>query len=333
MKKLVSLLVVFGTTLLLSACGGDSSPSSEPAPSPTPVTPTIDIATTENMSPILSQTGGSAQLTFKANADWTAKSSESWIKVSQESGKAGTVTLTITAEDNNDYDDRKGAVKISSGSISKTINVSQVQKDAIVLALQEYSITATTQELDFDVETNVSLSVAISDDASSWITQATTRALHTESLHFDIAPNTNTEAREGTITISGGSVTQTIKVKQDGDGIITFQDALVKEICVARWDTDGDTEISYKEASEVTSLIGFSNNYEIKVFNELKYFTGIKTIEKETFINCYGLEEISIPESVTTIGNRAFQHCNNLESFVIPNSVKNIGEAIFIGCI
>ena len=333
MKKLELLLLVFASAFLLSACGGDNSPSSEPspAPSPTPATPSIDIATTENTSPVLSQTGGSAQLTFKTNADWTAKSSDSWIKVSQTSGKAGTITLTISAEDNDGYDDRKGTVTISSGSVSKTIDVSQVQKDAIVLALQDYSVAATAQTLDFEVETNVSLSVAISDDASSWITQATTRALHTESLHFDIAPNPTKETREGIITISGGSVSQNIKVKQDGDGIITFEDAEVKRICVENWYTNKDGELSFSEAAAVTIIdTTFSNNKIIKSFNELQYFKNIQI--SPYFTSCSNLEKITIPEGVTSIGNYVFAGCNSLTSVGMPESLISIGERAFKEC-
>ena len=336
MKKLELLLLVFASAFLLSACGGDNSPSSEPspAPSPTPATPSIDIATTENTSPVLSQTGGSAQLTFKTNADWTAKSSDSWIKVSQTSGKAGTITLTISAEDNDGYDDRKGTVTISSGSVSKTIDVSQVQKDAIVLALQDYSVAATAQTLDFEVETNVSLSVVISDDASSWITQATTRALHTESLHFDIAENPSTETREGTITISGGSVSQTIKVKQDGDGIITFEDPEVKRICVENWDTNGDSELSYSEAAAVTDIdMRFRGNANIMSFIEFKYFTGITIVPESSFQGCSNLINITIPDRVTSIDKSAFLGCRGLASITLPNGITSIGEEAFESCI
>ncbi|MBQ3174873.1 MAG: BACON domain-containing protein [Bacteroidales bacterium] len=42
----------------------------------------------------------------------------------------------------------------------------------------------------------------------------TSRAIETDCLNFNVAPNTNGERREGTITLKGGKVTQTIKVKQ-----------------------------------------------------------------------------------------------------------------------
>lgn len=226
------LLLVLLSTFLLSACGGDSSPSSEPSntqtPTPVSATPIIDIATSENTSPVLSQTGGSAKLTFKASSDWSATCSESWINLSQESGKAGNVTITISASDNDTYDERKGTVTISIGSVSKTINVSQVQKDAIVLAKEEHIITYNTQTIDFEIQTNVEIQVSISDDAKSWISQANTRALQTVALHFDIAKNVNDDERIGIITIQGGEIVQKITIKQSYDFSTTERNALIE---------------------------------------------------------------------------------------------------------
>ena len=337
MKELKLCLVLL-SAILLNACGGDNGPSSEPSkptptPTPTTTTPTIEIATTENTSPVLSQTSGSAQLSFKASGDWTVTCSESWIKVSQASGKAGSVTITISASDNDTYDDRKGTVTISIGSVIKTINVSQVQKDAIVLALQDYNIEATTKQLDFEVETNVSLAVTISEDASSWITQATTRALHTATLHFDIAPNTTTEAREGTITISGGSVTQTIKVKQDGDGVISFEDAEVKAICVANWDTNGDGELSHSEAAAVTDIgTTFKGNVNVRSFNEFQFFKGLTDLPLGAFRDCSDLTGITLPDGITSIGGWAFFYCSSLTNITLPEGLKTIGDSAFVGC-
>jgi hypothetical protein len=325
------------SAILLSACGGDNSPSSEPSKptqttTPTTTTPTIEIATTENTSPVLSQTSGSAQLSFKASGDWTATCSESWIKVSQASGKAGTFTITISASNNDTYDDRKGTVTISIGSVSKAINVSQVQKDAIVLALQDYELDPTSDKLDFEVETNVSLAVAISEDASSWITQATTRALHTESLHFDIAPNMTLEAREGTITISGGSATQTIKVKQDGDGVITFEDAVVKGICINKWDTDADGKVSYSEVAAVEDIGTAFMSSNIKTFNELRLFKGLKSISGYAFAGCTSLASITLPDGVTFIGKSAFADCSSLTNITLPHRIESIENGAFYGC-
>ncbi len=114
---------------------------------------------------------------------------------------------------------------------------------------------------------------------------------------------------------------------------IIFADANVKAICVANWDTNGDGELSEEEAAAVTDLgSAFSNNSTITSFNELQYFTGLKSIGNSAFDCCFGLTSITIPNSVTSIGVWAFSGCYGLTSITIPNSVTSIGNFAFDGC-
>ena len=65
------------------------------------------------------------------------------------------------------------------------------------------------------------------------------------------------------------------------DQIITFADATVKALCVAKWDTNGDGELSQIEAMAVKDLGDtFCGNSTITTFNELQYFTGLTSIGK-----------------------------------------------------
>ena len=114
---------------------------------------------------------------------------------------------------------------------------------------------------------------------------------------------------------------------------ITFADAEVKSICVANWDTNSDGELSYAEATVVTSLGGvFRNNSSITSFDELQYFTGLSSIESQAFYYCTGLTSIEIPSSVTSIGGNAFLNCTGLTSIEIPSSVTSIGGNAFRNC-
>ena len=119
------------------------------------------------------------------------------------------------------------------------------------------------------------------------------------------------------------------------DGNIIFADSMVKAICVSHWDTDGDGELSYLEATRVTSLSDcFTGNTEITSFEELQYFIGLTSISSYAFYNCSNLSGyLYIPNSVTTIGSCAFSGCSGLTgSLTIPNSVASIGYAAFSGC-
>ena len=113
---------------------------------------------------------------------------------------------------------------------------------------------------------------------------------------------------------------------------ISFEDAAVKAICVANWDTNKDGELSYEEAAAVKSLgTVFYEKQGISSFNELQCFTGLTTIEEEAFREC-SLKSVSIPKSVTTIGEKAFMQCPNLSEVTLPEGVTWIDEEAFAAC-
>jgi hypothetical protein len=55
-------------------------------------------------------------------------------------------------------------------------------------------------------------------------------------------------------------------------------------------------------------------------------------IEDYVFQNCYSLNSVTIPNSVTSIGGSAFGDCYSLSSVVIPNSVTSIEDNVFYNC-
>ena len=98
-------------------------------------------------------------------------------------------------------------------------------------------------------------------------------------------------------------------------GNIVFDDDNVKALCVANWDNNGDGELSYAEASLVTSLGEvFKNNTTIQSFNELPYFVNLASIGDQAFYGCTVLTQVTIPENVTTVGNQAFWNCPALQT-------------------
>lgn len=59
---------------------------------------------------------------------------------------------------------------------------------------------------------------------------------------------------------------------------------------------------------------------------------GSTFIKESALINCSGLIEIHIPNSVSSIGANAFYGCTNLKNIIIPNKVTFIEERTFYEC-
>ena len=146
---------------------------------------------------------------------------------------------------------------------------------------------------------------------------------------------TNVEVtKDGVIFYLSDGSTFTVPTSSQTEGdIINFLDNGVKVRCVLNWDTDGDNQLSKAEAAAVTSLEGvFTECESIIAFDELKYFTGLTSIEDEAFVECNSLTTITLPETITSIGAYAFYYCSRLKSITIPNSVTSIYDTAFNYC-
>ena len=133
-------------------------------------------------------------------------------------------------------------------------------------------------------------------------------------------------------TYANADIWKDFKEIKEYSPIIDFADASVKSICVNRWDTDGDGELSESEAAVVTDIGTIFRKKAITSFNELKYFTGLTTIGSEAFEKCYSLTSIVVPQNITTISNQAFKECTSLTAINIPRKVTSIGSRAFESC-
>lgn len=87
---------------------------------------------------------------------------------------------------------------------------------------------------------------------------------------------------------------------------------------------------------EVYSIHGYSfSPYNIVIPSTVKHNGKeylIVSIGDNAFNGYYGLESITIPNSVTSIGDCAFYGCSNLKSVTLSNSVTSIGNKTFYEC-
>lgn len=163
MKKIWIILV--SALALTLACNKPEEDNPKPQPDP-PATPKIEIPAESQaiFSQGISLTAGTAEqkqtVKFTTTADWSTNvvdvKSSSWLSVQPIGGKAGTVTMTVTAQPNTDIKDREASVTITCGTVSQkftvkqagvpTVDVTSVTLDKTTLALvegEEATLTAT----------------------------------------------------------------------------------------------------------------------------------------------------------------------------------------------
>ena len=240
----------------------------------------------------------------------------------------------------------KVIVLATSGAGASTMKSIRFDEGVIADILDSYEVDWEACTLEVKLRTNLDYTVSIPVEAQSWLSVADTRAaLREDTLTFTIAENPEDEpVRSATVELVNefGDILQSFEIAQKMQPLsdpIQFADKYVKKVCVEKFDTNGDGELSYKEAAQVKVIEGsysksFFGDYAIAVksFDELQYFVNLKTIGYYAFNGCSSLTSITIPDGVTSIGNSAFEGCSSLTSITIPDGVVSIGGEAFRGC-
>ena len=234
MKRTLYLLICLSVLAwTMQSCSDDNKAETPPTSDPE-----ISFPAGSETQPVFATEGGTSTLTFTASEAWTASVGEAntraidWLTVSPTSGQAGTATLTITTEPNTTYDERNAAIILTSGSTRKTLTVTQKQQDALTVTSNKVELDATGGEFSIELQSNITVSYEIAENAQTWLTPASdTRALTTTTLRFQAATNEDLQPRQGVITLSGGDgLTEEVTVYQAGSGpvlILTQKEYLV----------------------------------------------------------------------------------------------------------
>ena len=171
------------------------------------------IVLTQNEYTIGSE-GDEIKVELKSNVNYEIQiPNVEWV-YENKSRALSSYTHYFTIASNDEYDARSAEIIFvnKENNLSEKVTITQAQKDAILVAKNEYSMEAAGGELKFDVNTNVDFKVETSVD---WISpKAESRSMVAKSLSFTIAENTSDESREGLIIISSGELKQEIKVIQ-----------------------------------------------------------------------------------------------------------------------
>lgn len=166
--------------------------------------------------------GGSVTVELRSNVpfDMRMLDNASWLtEVGTRS--VSTYTRRFEVAPNEDYDYRSARIAFFNEELglADTVTITQVQKNAILVAQKEYTVDALGGTLDFSINTNVDFQVSIS---AEWIRQAPStrglaeRGLAEVPLSFIISANPDPEPREAVISFTAGELSQSVKVIQAG---------------------------------------------------------------------------------------------------------------------
>lgn len=227
MKNLHSIVLTLLAIMLFTGCdkledifGGENSNN-----------PQIEIHTSEVL---FTTDGGNNTISFTTNEAWTAQvinsRADNWCEIYPTSGSAGDATISVITTPNDTPDDRTASIVIKAGTVSKTVTVSQKQKDVLTVTSSKFEVEATGGEVKIEVSHNIDFDIEIAND---WITKVDTRAFATKTIVFNIAKHTGHDNREGTIIFKSkdGKLTQTVKVYQAQEDalIISKKDIVVSD--------------------------------------------------------------------------------------------------------
>ena len=200
--------------------------------------------------------GGSQTITLTANKPWTASADQSWCRVSPGSGEEATGSrITITCDANTTYDARSCALTITCAELTKTVSISQVANNGLMLSQTSYEVTKEAQQINIQVQANVKFSVEVDNGCKEWVKFNSTKGLTTSTVVLDIAENDTYDSREGKVTIKqdGGNLSSTVTIKQsqlDGLFITTPEYNLSNEKHTLTVEVSTNVEFDVKPAAD-----------------------------------------------------------------------------------
>ena len=288
---------------------------------------------------IVGSDGETIKIEIKSNVDYTMTMPEvDWI--SQDDSRAiSAYTHYLTVASNEFYDQRSAKIFFQNEAegLKDSISITQLQKDAIIVAKNEYTVAAEGGNLDFSVNTNVDFEVSVSVD---WIKQNTgSRGLVEKPLRFIVAENDSTKSREGEIVITFEELKQAIKVKQSGaiDYDPIERAALIEFYKATGGDnwTRNDNWCSDKPLNEWYGVVTNDRKHVIALYLDWNNLTGSIPENIGELVN---LEQLylyknqlsgNIPESIGKLVNlKYFYFDYNQLSGNIPESIGNLKALI-----
>ena len=166
---------------------------------------------------VVSNAGGTQNIVFSSNADWTIESDKDFITFDRKSGTAGNnLTVVMTVAANEDFAERTAKVTLKAGKKTTVFDVVQKEVTTFETALV-YNVGPAAQDISVKVKANVEYNVTVAE-GDSWITVVKTKAAPADGeIILHVGANSQLGPRTGHFTISAPSFSQTYEVVQSAE--------------------------------------------------------------------------------------------------------------------
>ena len=326
MKKLLLLLLAVG--MIFTACenfGADD-----------PQLPQIEVVGGEESLSLNFPSEGmlTKTVTFKSNYDWSVTTTESWIKVSPESGEAGEeCQISVSLDRNDSGETRSGKVTISIEGLSLDLTITQSpQSGEVAIPNNEIWYTSSDGKIVTPNATDVFGAKIVSNTYENGqgvikfdgkVTQIGQGAfLRCLSLTSVVTPDSVTSIGVQAFFQCTSLTSIAIPHNVTTVGNQAFLGCLSLEAFYG--------ELA-SEDNRCLIVDGVLNSFAPAKITEYTIPNGVASIGDNAFSFCSKLTKITIPDGVTSIGRGAFSK-TALTNITIPDSVTSIGDSAFSGC-
>lgn len=224
-------------------------------------------------------------------------------KIGDNTSAAGTLTVT-TGSSIDEYD--KVIMLATDGKTSAMSSIAFEEADCLKITNGTYyQLEANSSTIGINIETNTEYTLSIPEEAKSWISIVSSRAMRKETINLSIAPNEGT-ARTAVLGLIGkeGKSFGNIQINQNGKKTITipdnmtqaFPDPWFQKYVIDNFDQDKDGIISQWEADDVHDINLSEYNYKTQIVS----IDGIQYFQYLGYLYCNGLKLTNLDVSQNT---------------------------------
>ncbi|MDD4190891.1 MAG: BACON domain-containing carbohydrate-binding protein, partial [Mangrovibacterium sp.] len=247
--------------------------------------------------------GGEAKsVSVTSSVSWAVTDNQSWITTSPSSGTGnGAVSITCTA--NSGTSSRSGTVTFTGGGITQTVTVTQEAARSLSVSPAGLTFTAGGEAKSVSVTSSVPWTVT---DNQSWITATPSSGTGNGTVSVNCAANSGSSSRSGTVTFTGGGITQTVTVTQEAaevvsyltvlPGRLNFSSAGGTKACMLSTNTSSQT-VTYTGCVTGASVTGGTVNITCSANNGYSSRTGSVTVTGSGITFTVGVTQGALPGS------------------------------------